>query len=168
MRTHHRLLLGLASVALTASVAACGGSSDNASPAAPATSAAPTSAAPSAAASSAAPSAAAGGTLTVATTPLGKLLADGQGYVLYVFDKDTATTSACVGPCAVNWPPVAAPVTAAAGVTLPGSITAITRPDGSSQAAYDGHPLYHWIKDTAPGQTTGNGVQGVWHVVTIS
>ncbi|MET7399540.1 hypothetical protein ABZS66_39255 [Dactylosporangium sp. NPDC005572] len=161
MKSTLRLLLP--ALALAATLTACGDDGTDAQPAAPATTTATT-----AAATSAAPSpSAAGGTLTVATTALGKVLADGQGYVLYLFDKDTATTSACVDQCAVNWPPVAAPVTAAAGVTLPGAITAVTRPDGSSQAAYDGHPLYRWIRDTAPGQTTGEGVQGVWHVIKV-
>ncbi|WP_238016076.1 hypothetical protein KZZ52_49730 [Dactylosporangium sp. AC04546] len=162
MKATLRLLLP--ALALAATLTACGDDGTDAQPAAPATTAATSAAAsPTPAASPTS----AGGTLTVATTPLGKVLADGQGYVLYLFDKDTATTSTCVDQCAVNWPPVAAPVTAAAGVTLPGAVTAITRPDGSSQAAYDGHPLYRWIKDTAPGQTTGEGVQGVWHVIKL-
>ena len=47
----------------------------------------------------------------------------------------------------------------------------ITRSDGSKQAAYDGHPLYTYVGDTAPGQAKGNGLNlsgGVWHEVTAS
>ena len=39
--------------------------------------------------------------------------------------------------------------------------------DGKSEKmwAYQGQPLYYWIKDKKPGDTTGDGVGSVWHVV---
>jgi predicted lipoprotein with Yx(FWY)xxD motif len=67
------------------------------------------------------------------------------------------------------WPPVKGPATAGAGVT--GKLATITRADGSVQATYNGHPLYTYVGDHAPGQATGNGLNvngGVWHEVTVS
>jgi predicted lipoprotein with Yx(FWY)xxD motif len=78
---------------------------------------------------------------------------------LYTYDKDPAGKSACNGQCAVNWPPLMA----AAGDSGSGDYTVITRDDGSKQWAYKGKPLYRWIKDQKPGDTTGDGVGKVWH-----
>ena len=96
------------------------------------------------------------------------VLTDDDGYTLYWFGADTATTSACQGSCARTWPPVAGPAAWGPGVT--GTIGAIARPGGSLQATYDGHPLYTTTADTGPGQTKGNGVWshgGEWHEVTV-
>ncbi|HEY2128269.1 MAG TPA: hypothetical protein VGH77_13895 [Streptosporangiaceae bacterium] len=81
---------------------------------------------------------------------------------------DTSTTSKCNGTCATNWPPVKGPVTAA-GVT--GTFGTIKRSDGSAQATFEGHPLYTFVGDTAPGQAKGNGLNaagGLWHDVPTS
>ena len=97
------------------------------------------------------------------------VLANAKGFTLYSFAPDTATKSNCNGSCASFWPPVKGPATAGPGVT--GTLTTITRSDGSMQAAYDGHPLYTYVGDTAPGQAKGNGLNlsgGVWHVVPAS
>jgi predicted lipoprotein with Yx(FWY)xxD motif len=96
---------------------------------------------------------------TVAETGKGKTLVDTKGMTLYTFDKDTVGKSACNGPCAQNWPPLMA--TAASGPT---NWTVISRDDGSKQWAYTGKPLYTWAKDGKPGDTTGDGVNSVWHV----
>jgi predicted lipoprotein with Yx(FWY)xxD motif len=96
------------------------------------------------------------------------VLTDDDGYTLYWFGPDTATTSACQGSCAQTWPPVTGPATWGPEVT--GTIGAIARPGGSLQATYDGHPLYTTTADTSPGQTKGNGVWshgGEWHEVTV-
>jgi len=92
-----------------------------------------------------------------------------QGFTLYSFAPDTATTSKCNGVCAQIWPPVTGPAIVGQGVT--GRLGTITRFDGSKQATYDGHPLYTYTADAAPGQASGNGINvngGVWHEVTAS
>jgi predicted lipoprotein with Yx(FWY)xxD motif len=97
------------------------------------------------------------------------VLADANGRTLYWFAPDTAARSACYGSCAAYWPPVKGPATAGPGVT--GKLSVLTRSDGSVQAAYDGHPLYTYIGDSAPGQANGNGLNlngGLWHEVTAS
>ena len=92
-------------------------------------------------------------------TPGGEVYANSRGMTLYVFDKDEPGKSNCTGECAANWPPLVAP----AGSTAAGPFTPIARADGTLQWALDGRPLYLWVKDTAPGQMTGDGVGGVWH-----
>lgn len=87
-------------------------------------------------------------------------LAAGNGMTLYTFDKDSAGSSNCYDNCAVNWPPYLAQ----AGAEAPEGFTIISRNDGTSQWAKDGAPLYFWVGDTAPGDTNGDGVGGVWHV----
>jgi predicted lipoprotein with Yx(FWY)xxD motif len=97
------------------------------------------------------------------------VLTNAKGFTLYSFAPDTATKSNCNAGCVQYWPPVKGPATAGPGVT--GRLTTITRSDGSIQAAYDGHPLYTYVADTAPGQAKGNGLNrsgGVWHEVTAS
>lgn len=91
------------------------------------------------------------------------ILTDSKGMTLYTFDKDRAGAgrSVCNGPCAVNWPPLKADADARPG----GRYTIITRDDGAGQWAYDGKPLYLWIKDRKPGDRTGDGFRNVWHVV---
>ncbi len=107
--------------------------------------------------------------LKTATIGGATVLTNAAGVTLYWFAPDTATKSNCNGGCAQIWPPVKGPVTAGAGVT--GTLGTITRSDGTVQATYDGHPLYTYTADTAPGQAKGNGVNasgGVWHEVTVS
>ena len=95
----------------------------------------------------------------VGTTEKGKVLTDAKGMSLYTFAKDADGKSACNGPCATNWPPLAA----SADAKAMGDWTVITRDDGAKQWAYKGKPLYAWTKDTKPGDTTGDGfLNGAW------
>jgi predicted lipoprotein with Yx(FWY)xxD motif len=86
-----------------------------------------------------------------------------NGMTLYTLDRDTAGSgkSVCNGPCIVAWPALAAPADAKAE----GDWSVVTRDDGSKQWAFRGKPLYFWSKDAKPGDKTGDGVNGVWHVV---
>jgi len=84
---------------------------------------------------------------------------DAKGMTLYTFDRDAGGKSACNGPCAANWPPLAAGADAKAS----GDWTVVTRDDGSKQWAYKGKPLYAWSKDSKPGDMTGDGMNSVWH-----
>jgi predicted lipoprotein with Yx(FWY)xxD motif len=123
---------------------------------------------PSSPDSSSSPGAAAASTVKTATIAGVTVLTNSKGFTLYWFAPDTSTTSKCNGTCAQNWPPVEGPVTAA-GVT--GTFGTITRSDGSVQATFDGHPLYTFAGDTAPGQANGNGLNaagGLWHEITAS
>lgn len=102
--------------------------------------------------------------LMVADTGLGAILVDGEGMTLYMFTNDSPNTSACEGQCLVNWPPLLGEPTAGNGVdeNLLGSFE---RTDGRVQATYNQWPLYYWANDGAPGDTTGQGVGGVWYVL---
>ena len=119
----------------------------------------------------AASSAPAAGSSALKTAKIGgaTVVTNAKGFTLYWFVPDTATTSKCNGSCATFWPPVKGPATAGAGVT--GKLATIKRADGSAQATYNGHPLYTYAGDHAPGQATGNDLNvngGVWHEVTVS
>ena len=152
-----RMLLALLAVAAAAAVlAACSSSATSSTGGSTKT---PTSS----------PAAATAGSLKTATIGGVTVLTNAKGFTLYSFAPDTATKSNCNAGCVQYWPPVKGPATAGSGVT--GTLTTIKRSDGSMQAAYDGHPLYTYVGDTAPGQAKGNGLNlsgGVWHQVTAS
>jgi predicted lipoprotein with Yx(FWY)xxD motif len=98
-----------------------------------------------------------------------KLLTNATGLTLYWFVPDTSTKSACYGSCAAYWPPVTGKPSAGPGVT--GRLGTITRTDGTTQATYDGHPLYTYIGDHAPGTASGNNLNlngGLWHDVPVT
>jgi predicted lipoprotein with Yx(FWY)xxD motif len=104
------------------------------------------------------------------TTTIGgvTVLTNAAGKTLYWFAPDTSTHSACTGACAQYWPPVFGPLKAGPGVT--GHLATIQRP-GGLQETYNGHPLYTYISDTAPGQNKGNGINlngGLWHEMVAS
>ena len=90
------------------------------------------------------------------------VLTNSAGMTLYTFDKDAAGSgkSECNGACATNWPPLLAVSDAKAA----GDYTVITRADGAKQWAYKGKPLYLWIKDTKPGDKSGDGFNNAWRV----
>jgi predicted lipoprotein with Yx(FWY)xxD motif len=105
------------------------------------------------------------------TTTIGgtTVLTNTKGFTLYSFAPDTSASSKCYGGCAAYWPPVTG--TTAAGRGLPGKVATITRTGGSHQLTYNGHPLYTYIGDTAPGQAKGNNINlngGLWRDVPAS
>ena len=160
-----RKILGAAGLAAFAlALSACASSSSSSAPAA---------SAPAAGASSpagAAPASAAGGGALAMTIVSGTaVVTNSKGMTLYWFVPDTSTASKCTGSCATYWPPVTGPVTAGSGVT--GMLGVITRSGGTMQATYDGHPLYTYVGDSAPGQAKGNGLNisgGLWWEMTVS
>lgn len=105
------------------------------------------------------------GCATVSSAPVkvsDGVLVGPSGMTLYTFDKDVAGSgkSVCNGPCATNWPPLMA----AKEESASGDFSIITRDDGSKQWAVKGKPVYYWVKDSKPGDKTGNGVNGIWQV----
>lgn len=105
-------------------------------------------------------------TVMVKTDPkLGDYLTDSKGMTLYVFTQDTPGVSNCSGGCSKAWPALVAPATVTAAPGVAGKLDMITRADGTKQVTYNGYPLYYWSKDKLPGDTTGQGVGGVWFVV---
>ncbi|HKF38070.1 MAG TPA: hypothetical protein VKB35_14335 [Ktedonobacteraceae bacterium] len=108
---------------------------------------------------------------TASATISGKsvtILTNTQGMTLYYRTSDTSS-SVCSGGCASAWPPIL--VTGSAAPTgassLPGQLSVSTNANGK-QVEYNGHPLYTYSGDSAPGQTNGQGFGGVWFVVTTS
>ena len=101
------------------------------------------------------------GPLKTMDTSVGKVLTDAKGMTLYTFDKDKPGTSNCTGECAEYWPPAAASMDAKPA----GDLTLIKRADGTLQWADEGEPLYTYVDDKKPGDVTGDGKNGVWHVV---
>jgi predicted lipoprotein with Yx(FWY)xxD motif len=104
---------------------------------------------------------------TASNPQLGDILVDAEGLTLYVFDNDKDGTIACLDQCTSAWPPAVL----AAGESLPTSgdlsadLSTVDRPDGAKQIAYEGRPLYRFAGDAKAGDTNGDGVAGVWHVV---
>ncbi|MFC3084842.1 COG4315 family predicted lipoprotein [Tabrizicola soli] len=88
------------------------------------------------------------------------ILTDANGMTLYTYDEDKDGMSSCYDQCAANWPPLAAGADAAAE----GDYGLTDRTDGTKQWTYKQMPLYLWVKDAKPGDMTGDGVNGVWHV----
>ncbi len=158
MRNRWLAPAGLAAVTLI--VAACGSSSAGSGAA---------SSTPSSAATAASSPASPGTALKTAKIGGATVLTNAGSFTLYWFAPDTPTKSNCDGSCTTFWPPVKGPATPGPGVT--GKLGTITRSEGTIQATYNGHPLYTYVGDTAPGQAKGNGLNvsgGVWHEVTVS
>jgi len=101
---------------------------------------------------------------------LGQILVDGKGMTVYLFVADTGTTSTCYTTCANIWPPVLTDGAPQAGTgTNKSLLGTTTRTDGKVEVTCAGHPLYYFIKDKKPGDTTGQGINGfggLWWVVS--
>ena len=142
-------------------VTGCGGSSPSTAAASPS---------PSAAAS---PAGSAATIATASNAKLGKpILVDAKGMTVYLFVADTSTTSTCYTSCAAIWPPVLTTGAPQAGAGADQSLLGTTmRTDGKLEVTYAGHPLYYFIKDKAPGDVTGQGINGfggLWWVMSAS
>jgi len=102
-------------------------------------------------------------------TKLGKVLADGRGRTLYLFEKDKGSKSACSAACAQAWPPLTTTGKPRAGAGVSASkLGTTTRSGGVKQVTYNGHPLYGFVKDTGPRQTHGEGLKAFgaeWYVL---
>jgi predicted lipoprotein with Yx(FWY)xxD motif len=154
----NRWLVPVGAVAATLVIAACGSSSSS------------TGGSGGSGGSGSSP-AASGSGAALATMKVGgaTLLTNAKGFTLYWFVPDTSTASNCNGSCAKYWPPVLGPATAGSGVK--GTLGTITRSNGATQATWDGHPLYTYVGDTAPGMAKGNGLNlsgGVWHEIVLT
>jgi predicted lipoprotein with Yx(FWY)xxD motif len=100
-----------------------------------------------------------GATVAVANSKVGRILVDSKGITLYDFVADKGTTSVCYGACAALWPPLFTKGKPIAGKGVRASLLGTTkRKDGKLEVTYNGHPLYYFVTDRKPGQTTGQGV----------
>jgi len=108
------------------------------------------------------------GVLSTAGSDLGEIVVDAEGRTVYVFDRYTAGSgsSACEGTCLDNWPAVTADDGSPDVSGVSGEVGTIERDDGTRQVTLDGMPLYTYAGDADPGDVTGQGVQGVWWVVS--
>ncbi len=93
------------------------------------------------------------------------VLANSQGMTLYYFDPDATDSVSCTGSCATNWPPLVSNGAPVADGSLSGTLGVIADANGH-QVTYNGHPLYTYAGDKAPGDATGDGKLGKWHVAT--
>src|SRR4029077_6538421 len=130
-------------IAATMLVAACGTSSSSSTSASPSSAPSPS-------------PAASGATIAVATnSKLGQILVDGKGITVYLFVKDSGTSSTCYTTCAQVWPPVLTSGPAQVGSGATASLLATkSRTDGTTEVTYAGHPLYYFVSDKQPGDTT--------------
>jgi predicted lipoprotein with Yx(FWY)xxD motif len=98
--------------------------------------------------------------VSAADSSLGKIIVDGHGRTLYLFEKDSRGRSACSGTCAMYWPPLITRGKPIAGRGLKSSLLGtIRRANGARQVTFAGHPLYRYALDTKAGQTNGEGLQ---------
>jgi predicted lipoprotein with Yx(FWY)xxD motif len=150
------LTLAVAPAAIAVVAAGCGGSGN-------------TGAASAYGAAKAAKPRAGGAAVALRTTKLGRVLVDGQGRALYLFEKDTSTASTCYGACASIWPPLTTAGTPRAGAGIVAAkLGTTTRKDGKTEVTYAGHPLYYYAADTKPGDLRGQGLDqfgAKWYVL---
>ncbi len=153
-RPHRLAALALASALV---LAACGGSNTSSTTTTSSTASTPSSPRPAS-------------VVGTTTSSLGTFLVDAKGRALYLWDADHGSKSTCNGACATDWPPLTTTGAPKASGKAKASLLGTTnRSDGSREVTYAGHPLYYYVGDTAPGQTTGEGSDGFgspWWVVT--
>ncbi|GAA2780556.1 hypothetical protein GCM10010441_01640 [Kitasatospora paracochleata] len=161
--------------ALALGAAACGGSGGSGGSKAapePATSSPPAVSSPAPGSQSSGQAAATGTLVAVNGSKLGMILTDSQGRTLYLFEKDSATMSACDGACATAWPPLTTTGTPQAGAGVSAAdLGTLTRADHSVEVTYHGHPLYYYSGDQKAGDTNGEGSTAFgasWYVLNPS
>jgi predicted lipoprotein with Yx(FWY)xxD motif len=166
MKKH--LSIGLSAFALAALLSGCGGGATTTTPtsAAPATSAPAETSAPA----TSAPASMGAAVLSVGQSKAGQIVVADQGLSVYYFTKDTkdSGTSACTGDCLVAWPPVTSTTATPTVNGVTGKIGTIPTTDGKMQVTINGMPIYYSAKDQGPGDINGQGVGGVWYLVSPS
>jgi predicted lipoprotein with Yx(FWY)xxD motif len=159
-----RIATGLAAAVVALALAGCssgGGSSTGSGYGAP-----PASESPSSSDSGA--SSASGAALGTASSSLGDIVVDGKGMTVYMYDNDTqgSGVSTCEGQCATNWPAVTTDSATPSVEGVTGEVGTITGVNGATQVTLNGWPLYYYAGDSAAGDTNGQGVGGIWWVLT--
>jgi predicted lipoprotein with Yx(FWY)xxD motif len=118
-----------------------------------------------------APPAGRGTTVKVVSSQFGRILADGRGQAVYLFDKESTSRSECYGECARAWPPVLTRGEPRSGSGARGRLLGTTRRrDGKRQVTYRGRPLYYYVDDS-PGRVLCQNVEefgGLWLVLRAS
>jgi predicted lipoprotein with Yx(FWY)xxD motif len=149
------LAIALAAIAAAVALVACGGDDDSDSE--------------TTAAGSTTETVAKGETISVQSIGGLEVLVDADGNALYTNDQDTEGEIACTGECASIWLPVTTK-SAEPGAEDPeveAKLSVVRNPDGDSQVAYDGKPLYTFTEDN-PGELTGNGFTDNFGGVTFT
>lgn len=166
MKKH--LSIGLSAFALAALLSGCGGGATTTAPtsAAPATSAPAETSAPA----TSAPASMAAAALSVGQSKAGQIVVADQGLSVYFFTKNTKDSgnSACTGACLTSWPPVTSTTATPTVNGVTGKIGTIPTADGKMQLTINGMPIYYYSKDQTAGDITGQGVGGVWYLVSPS
>ena len=169
---HKARVVAVTPIVLAALLAGCGSSSKSSS--STAASSAPASSPSSSAyppATSSTPSASPAALITTKHDKLGTILAYGhKRLTVYLFEGDKGKGSSCTGACAKTWPPVTGKGLAR-GAAMASDLGTITRPDGTTQVTYKGHPLYLYAKDKDDGDTYGEGIKSFgaeWYTLAPS
>lgn len=163
MRKRSAYVLVLLAVAGAVVIAGCGGGSSSSSSSSE-------SSGGGSSATTASNSGGAEGTIATAEVEgLGNVLVDSEGMTVYLFTPDKGSTSVCYGGCESAWPPVMAEGKPTAGEgAMSAALGTTKRKDGSTQVTYEGHPLYTFVGDKAPGEANGQEDEGVWFVLDES
>ena len=151
---------------LLLALSACGGQATR--PAPPPSQPTPAARSPAAPASPA-PTASVPVSIQLAESRYGRIIVDGSGRALYLFDADTDERSTCYTACAAAWPPFITSQTPVAGPDLAPALTSTTvREDGARQVTYNRHPLYFYVGDRRPGEVNCQAAVeygGGWYVL---
>src|SRR5262245_5114534 len=165
------VILPILAVVAAGTIAACGGSDNSSGTSSSSTSSTSSGGGGAYGAPKATTTPAASGTVSLKTAKgePGTFLVDSSGRSLYLFEADKGSTSTCNGACAAAWPPLTTTGAPTASAGVKASLLGTTkRDDGKMEVTYNGHPLYYFASDTAPGQIKGQGVDGFgaeWYVV---